>query len=123
MREVASPVDVQAVVDLDLQDVQARLVYRQVGHLYVEAVEVNSLDALCHVVCEGLLANNVETFNVGDCRVLVEFSKQAVEVNSAHGVMTEFVPVRGRREGTEFSLIVLNDLRKVPREGENIAML
>ena len=122
-RVVVRPVDVEAFVDLDLEDVDARLLDRQVRHLDVQSVEVNAVHTLGDVVGEVLLADDVQTLDVGDSGVLVELAEEVIEVNDAHGVVDELVPVRRVADWDVLVLVVLNDFLEVPGEGEDVAVL
>jgi hypothetical protein len=68
-------VDVQALVDLGLQNFYRWLLYGKVGHLDVEAVEFDSIDALTHVVCKSWLTGQCNTFMIWDGTLLMEVSE------------------------------------------------
>ena len=80
-------------MDRGPQDFDRRLLHGQVGHLNIETVVVDSLDALANVVGQAGLAELVETIVVWDCTSLMELPEEIVEVNDGSRIIDESFPV------------------------------
>lgn len=111
-----------AVGDLHLQELKLRLVNGEVGHLNVEAVEVNSSHTLFNILSKFALANLIKPVVVRECAGLMEFTEELVNLKGGI-VEHELVPEAACLDGASLLLEVCNDLLKIPGEGQHVCVL
>ena len=120
--QVLPSLEVDAVGDLHLEQLQLGLIYSQIGHFNVEPVEVDASDALLHVAGKLALANLIEPEVVGECAGLVKFAEQPVDL--VVGVVKhELVPEAALGHPHGLVLVSGDNLLEVPGEGEHIGVL
>ena len=119
-RGILRAIDVEVLVDLCAQNLGGWLLDGQVGHLNIEAVVVDSLDALCDVLGKFGLADLLNAAVVWDGAGLMELTEEVVEVNDGPSVVDEGVPVAA---DLPVGLELLHDLVEVPWEGEDVHVL
>ena len=91
--EVRCPVDTEILMHFGLKHSNRRLLNGEVGHLNIQAVVVDSLEALRHSSCESWLTDPSQHVVVWNGTSLVELPKKVVEVNYRSGVDHKLVPV------------------------------
>ena len=109
-------------MNLGLENTNRWLLDSQVGHLYVEAVEVDALEALSDGLGETRLTDLVKHLEIGDGASLVELAVQAVVVDNAASVDHELVPVGALCKQWHF-FGLLEHVLKVPGELKHIRVL
>ena len=95
----------------------------KVYHFEAESVELHSLNALVDVVGKPGLAYFVEANIVTESDVLVELTVEVVDIAQVGRVVDELGPVVGLGEGSVLTLVLVDDLREVPGEGQHVGML
>lgn len=83
-------------------------------------MEMDSLDALTHVVSEAWLAHFLQTFVVWNCASLMELPEECVEVDDCARVIDEGVPVTADTAG---GIELRDDFLEVPWEGKHVGVL
>ena len=107
-------------MDLSTQDLDGWLLDGQVGHFDIEAVVMDSLDALSDVLGQFGLADLLKAAVVWDGTSLMELTEEVIEVNNSPGVLDEGVPVAAN---LPMSLELLYYLIEIPWECQDIHML
>lgn len=83
-------------------------------------MEMDSLDALTHVVSEAWLAHFLQTFIVWNGASLMELPEESVEVDDCARVIDEGVPVTADTAG---GIELRDDFLEVPWEGKHVGVL
>jgi len=109
--------EVKAMVDFNLKNLNAGLFNSQVSHLNIKTMEMDALNTLVDSVSETTLANFFNTLEVGESTKLMEFSEQVVKVNHSTRIVSKSVPEAAHRARSVQILIVTNNFRIVPWEG------
>jgi hypothetical protein len=97
--------------------------HSEVGHLEAESVELDPLDALVDVAGQAGLAYFIQPNIVTHGNILMELPVQVVDISEVGCVLDELRPVVGVGEGPVFALILINDFREVPGEGQHVGVL
>jgi hypothetical protein len=111
------------MVDLHLEDLNAGLLHSQVGHLNVEAVEVDTFNALVDSASKAGLTDFLNADIVRDGAVLMELAEKNVEINNRARVLHVPGPPGVVSHGAVSCLERVDDLREVPGEGEHVGVL
>ena len=119
-RSVLRAVDTEVLVDLGAQDLDGWLLDGQVGHFNIEAVVMDSLDALSDILGQSGLADLLKASVVWDGTGLMELTEEVIEVNNSPGVLDEGVPVAANLSR---SVELLYYLIEIPWECQDIHML
>ena len=120
--EVRRPVNTEILVHFSLKNSNRRLLNGEVSHLNIQAMVVDSLEALRHSSCESWFTDPTQHVVVWNGASLVELPKKVVEVNYRSGVDHELVPV-GALWHKRQALSIVQDMLEVPRELKNVSVL
>lgn len=106
--------------DLNLKYLHTGLLNSEVGHLDVEAVEVDTVQALIDGLGEPTFADFADALGIMKRTHLVELTEEFVELADGTGVTHKGGPVAGLRLVSALELV--DDFVEVPWEGEHIGM-
>ena len=98
------------------------LLHRQIRHLNIQPMKMNSFQTFAHVVGKFWLANTFDAGLVGDRAGLMKVPKQIIKINNGSGVGHEFVPIATFTHRPVIAFICLNYFLKVPRKCKNKIM-
>jgi hypothetical protein len=121
-RTVLQTLDAETVGNLHLEHFDGRLSHSKVGHLNVKAVEVDTVETLVDCQAKLTFANFPNSFFVVQCAELMELPEQVVEVYKGARVVSVYAPEGIILQSLMLGLEIINDLVKVPREGQNVSM-
>lgn len=118
---IGSAFDADSVGEFNLQHLDAWLGHSQVGHLDVEAMEVDSVETFVDSLAQLALTDLFDAFLVVKGTELVEFSEKSVEFSEGARVASVSRP-EPATQGPMLSLELFDDFVEVPRESQDVGV-
>lgn len=86
-------------------------------------MEMNPLETGFNVFSQLAFTDEVDSLVVWDGTILMELSEEIIEFYLSISVVDKFMPEVALREASILRFEIVDDLREVPREGEQVGML
>ena len=108
------------LVDGDIHNFDGWLLNCEISHFDVEAVILDTINALTYVVSKARLAEVLKAGMVWDGASLMELSEQVVEFYNGTSIVDESVPIA---TDSAPGVKLLNNFFEVPWESQDVRML
>ena len=86
-------VNVQSLVNFSFHYSNWWLFNSEIGHFYIETMEMNSIKRVSNVTCKFWLTDFIKASLIWNSTSLVEFSEKSIEINNRSSVGHKLMPV------------------------------